>query len=100
MALIRCSECGKDVSSLAAACPHCGNPVAESAAAKASGTAVVTTQQTARKFKMHMAIGVALCAIGVVFMVSESGKAHGLIAFVIGLLWYLVARVRAWWSNG
>ena len=27
MALIKCSECGKDVSDKAAACPGCGNPV-------------------------------------------------------------------------
>src|SRR2546430_2046437 len=27
MALIRCYECGKEISSLAAACPSCGAPV-------------------------------------------------------------------------
>ena len=27
MALIKCSECGRDVSSLALACPSCGNPI-------------------------------------------------------------------------
>jgi hypothetical protein len=27
MALIRCTECGRDVSSKAAACPHCGHPI-------------------------------------------------------------------------
>ena len=27
MALIKCSECGKDVSDKAAACPGCGNPI-------------------------------------------------------------------------
>lgn len=25
--LIKCKECGKDVSSNAVACPHCGNPL-------------------------------------------------------------------------
>ena len=29
MALIKCSECGKEVSSKANACPHCGNPIIE-----------------------------------------------------------------------
>ena len=28
MALIKCSECGKDVSDKAASCPGCGNPIA------------------------------------------------------------------------
>ena len=27
MALIKCSECGREVSSLASACPHCGAPI-------------------------------------------------------------------------
>jgi hypothetical protein len=27
MALVLCSECGKEVSNQAAACPHCGNPL-------------------------------------------------------------------------
>lgn len=29
MALIKCDECGKDVSNKAIACPYCGNPIAE-----------------------------------------------------------------------
>jgi len=31
MALVKCPECGKDVSSKAAACPHCGHPINGSA---------------------------------------------------------------------
>lgn len=27
MALIKCSECGREVSSMASACPHCGAPI-------------------------------------------------------------------------
>ncbi len=27
MALIKCSECGKEISSNAESCPHCGNPI-------------------------------------------------------------------------
>lgn len=27
MTLVKCSECGKEVSNQAAACPHCGNPL-------------------------------------------------------------------------
>lgn len=27
MALIKCAECGKDLSDSAISCPHCGNPV-------------------------------------------------------------------------
>ncbi|CAN7495447.1 zinc ribbon domain-containing protein [Acidovorax sp. LjRoot74] len=34
MALIACAECGKEISDKAAACPHCGAPVAKAAANK------------------------------------------------------------------
>jgi uncharacterized membrane protein YvbJ len=27
MALIKCSECGKEISDKAKECPHCGNPI-------------------------------------------------------------------------
>ena len=27
MALIKCEECGKEISDKAIACPHCGNPL-------------------------------------------------------------------------
>jgi len=37
MALINCSECGKQVSDRAAACPHCGAPVAGKAVDTAKG---------------------------------------------------------------
>ncbi|WP_083250441.1 zinc-ribbon domain-containing protein [Synergistes jonesii] len=29
MALIKCSECGKEISDKASACPHCGYPMGE-----------------------------------------------------------------------
>ena len=29
MALVKCAECGKEISSNATSCPHCGNPMGE-----------------------------------------------------------------------
>lgn len=34
MALIKCSECGKEVSNKADSCPHCGNPITKKANTK------------------------------------------------------------------
>lgn len=36
--LSRCAECGKDISSEAAACPHCGKPNAAAVQKKATST--------------------------------------------------------------
>jgi hypothetical protein len=41
MALVKCRECGKDVSSTAAACPHCGAPRKPAAKQYGCGTAIV-----------------------------------------------------------
>jgi hypothetical protein len=38
MALIKCPECDKEISSNAAACPNCGNPMVNEAGNKESGT--------------------------------------------------------------
>jgi uncharacterized membrane protein YvbJ len=101
MGLINCSECGTQVSSMAAACPKCGNPVANRADAEAAGTQITTTQQTAKKFKAHMLIGLAFCVGGVIMILTRTEYSPlGSIAFVIGLIWFIVARARAWWSNG
>jgi hypothetical protein len=40
MALIKCKECGKEISSAAAACPNCGKPIPKTSAA-ATGCLVV-----------------------------------------------------------
>lgn len=40
MALINCAECGKQVSDLAACCPHCGAPVEKKIYCKECGNQV------------------------------------------------------------
>lgn len=101
MSLIACPECKTQISSLAPNCPKCGNPIANHAEAEAAGTQITTTQQTAKRFKAHMLIGLALCVGGVMMIAARSEYSHfGSIAFIIGLIWFLVARARAWWNNG
>lgn len=100
MSLINCSECGNQVSSLAANCPKCGNPIAARAETIAAGTQVTTTQQTAKKFKQNMLIGGAICCLGIILIMSEDLKIHGVVTFLVGIIWYLTARARAWWNNG
>jgi len=93
MPLIKCPECHAEISSLAPNCPKCGAPV--------SARPVITTQQTTRKFKGHMLIGVMLCCLGVILIVAPAEYSPGgALLFLVGLIWFLVARARAWWHNG
>ncbi len=42
MALVHCTECGREISDKAAACPHCGCPLTKTPAADAKPKAVAT----------------------------------------------------------
>ena len=44
MALIACSECGKEISDKAGACPHCGNPVASAPSPAPTTAAPLSTR--------------------------------------------------------
>jgi uncharacterized membrane protein YvbJ len=101
MSLIACPECQTQISSLALNCPKCGCPIARRADISAAGTPIVTTQATAKKFKGHMLIATSLCCIGVIIVVSKTEYSPlGSAAFLIGLVWFITARARAWWNNG
>src|SRR5262245_5004285 len=75
MALINCSECGKQVSDRAASCPNCGNPIAQIAGPTPTATRAtqvyteeskpVTTQQTGKGPKVVQLIGGVLILLGV-----------------------------------
>ena len=68
MALINCSECGKEISDKAAACPHCGCPVAiintdKTQTVKKKQTKTVKKPKTAK-----ILLGI-VCAIVVIFAI-------------------------------
>jgi len=46
MPVITCPDCGRDVSTLATACPHCGRPFVAGSAAMAVPAAVPTAEET------------------------------------------------------
>jgi len=102
MALIKCMECGREVSSKAVTCPQCGNPIAGAEDVGATGVPLTTTQTTAKKFKALMLWATAACSFGVVLIVvlDPPGKMLGVLVFVGGLALYFVARMRAWWHHG
>ena len=98
MALISCPECKKEVSSLAAACIHCGAPLARTAIAVAPAK-VVTTQQTLKSYKLIQLVGVMLICAGVVACTAQSPAASAGL-WMIGVLLFIGGRAAAWWGNG
>jgi len=98
VSLITCAECGRQVSDKAASCPQCGAPIVTGAPEP-----TVTTQLTARKFKLHQVIAVAAIILGFVIMIvadTTGARGFGGALVAAGLVLFIVARARAWWHSG
>lgn len=113
MALIACSECGREISDKAAACPHCGNPMREVPPPLAASTPrpvaittapghAVTTESTGKAYKALQAIGVVLIVLGVVSCSMRTAGGYGAQVWLwfIGLILYVIGRLGAWWKHG
>jgi len=106
MPLISCPDCHTQVSTNAVACPKCGAPVAT----KGLGAAIQTTERTSKRLKFHSLLAALLCCASAVTIMAgwpEPGHrgaapvvAIGMMVMLIGLIWFIVTRIRIWWNHG
>lgn len=95
MAITKCSECGKDVSDKATACPFCGNPLTEQ---------ITTVQLTSKKWKKYKLIGTIMFFVGLILFWSGVAGGSGN-SWIGGFMWFigvillLIGRFGAWWTN-
>ena len=98
MALIQCPECRNTVSETAAACPHCGAPVAPP---------VATIQETGKGLKLEILLAAICCLTGGIWIIvayktstaSADSIAFAVSLLVVGALWYFVTKIRIWWHH-
>lgn len=95
MALIKCRECGKDISNQAMACPQCGYPLRQKTLKRPEG-----------KIQLQSILSMGLIALGLIWGVvnfigidQQSPSIIPLILVCAGFLWYLVNRFRIWRLN-
>ena len=85
MALIKCSECGREISDKAATCPGCGAPVSI-ATTTAVAPAAVSFSEGVFKSTKSMLIDVAVKAIqSTRYKVDQVNEGAGIIAFTTGM---------------
>ena len=65
MALVKCSECGQDISDKALVCPHCGVPVRDAAEAEEKSETVFSFNYEGKN-KARIVAGIILQIIGAV----------------------------------
>lgn len=89
MAIIKCPECGKEISDKAKQCPSCGYPIE-----------ATTIEATSKIWKCLQLLGGIIFCVGVVMIFSNPGGDTGIITTAVGLLLHFVGRVGAWWYHG
>ncbi len=84
MALIHCAECDRMASDQAAACPHCGAPIAEQLLPNNKGA-----KQPASR-RVGFALGVGIFFVPVVFVWFLLRQGHSVASRVVGFAWLAV----------
>ena len=98
MALIECTECGKQISDQAATCPGCGAPVRSLANEQRAHEAQLI-EQTGKEFKALQLIGFCVLVLGLLVMMSGN-VGGGMALGGVGLVLAIGAKVGAWWHHG
>ena len=89
MALIKCSECGKEISDKASTCPNCGNPINQ---ANKILVQMDAAPQKRRKYRIQSLIFGPMWIFGLIFgfvciFSGETGKM--IIWFIIGFIGFI-----------
>lgn len=99
MAIIKCPECGTEVSDKAEKCPKCACPIAGK-----SGK-IQTVELTAKKFKKQQLIAAPIAIVGCIIMVFSAlnylsiGTWLGGLLLAVGLIWTIIVEIKIWWHH-
>jgi len=99
MALIKCSECGKEISDKASTCPHCGNPINQSKVLVQMDTA----PQKRRQYKIYYLISSVMFFFGLILYLKSlfSGEGGSIFWFFVGLIGFasMIVNSIAYWLS-
>lgn len=88
MALVKCAECGKEISDKAAACPNCGAPVAAQLhQAPVADALIFKNPRTGDQVSIEKA-GLWTFLFGPLYFAHRGIWSHAAISFVVALVTY------------
>ena len=89
MALVKCPECGKEVSEGAPSCPKCGCPIK-----------AVTIEKTGKKWKGLILISILMFIFGIsLFAAGEESAVLGGILVASAPVLFIIALIGRWWFH-
>lgn len=89
MALISCSECGKDVSDKAASCPNCSAPISGAISVSLNPKSHVEITRTGGKWE---GIGFIFVVIGLITAIA--GQGFGGLLMTVGFVIFIIGRFK------
>lgn len=95
MSLIKCAECGKDISDKAEACPSCGNPINK----QPPVVETMEVERTSKKWKKKSLWGVAFIIFGAL-MLTTKFYGIGILLMILGFGKLIISGIGSWWTNG
>lgn len=98
MALIKCNECGNQISDQAEKCPVCGKPLNEK---------IVTVQLTSKRWKLVRliaTIGIFVGGYMFIYNIQHGGWQNvktgmGFCLLFFSLIARYVGKIGSWWTN-
>ena len=108
MALIKCSECQKEISDKAVACPNCGSPVNSQISVKIETDSTkplkIEPILTSKNWKWVKIVSGIMVVSGFVVPAFLSGSVEsrqelGWFIVFIGIVGYIIGKIGAWYAD-
>jgi len=90
MALISCTECGKEVSGKAVSCPNCGTPILGASSAPLNPQSHTMVTRTGAKWE---GIGFVFITVGILMAIGSQGGLGGLL-MLFGFVVFIIGRFK------
>jgi uncharacterized membrane protein YvbJ len=109
MALIKCPECGTEVSDKAEKCPRCAYPLQTGGSRETKNVKVTEVQMTSKKHKKRYVWAALAAVLGVILVFSGLNNSSettspsfiiGLILIAFAVVYSIIVRAIRWWSHG
>ena len=106
MALIKCPECGNEVSSSAESCPKCAYPMIRNDVSTSTHSGdVQTKEKSSERYKLQRLLSGLIVILSFVgLLLAGWGLTHqkglfiygGVLGVVVGGVWHITVRFMAW----
>lgn len=114
MSLIKCNECGKEISDKAVSCPNCGFPLQENFInldkSRELNVNIKKYELTNKKWKAKLIISISLVILGLISFIISIFLDNSLVSIfwtvasflfmVVGGILFFVAAIGHWWERG